>query len=366
MGVLRRSLRFWWLLPLTMSVLVGLWWHSGTEAIRQRWAVAISRPPAVEYPTVIELGERTASESVVSRFEIRNRGGQELLLDQVRASCSCSTFEREVDGTFEPVQELRVPPGESVELALRLNARTLGAGTFQKTVSFLTNDPTHPEGQITLVFTTRTGGVQVRPGAVAFGTVPIGREARRTVEVSDPDLTPQTVARVTSADPDRVAVRWVPAGSAERSESAPLLGRLELTANTARPSLLDTAITVAFTDPKIEPLTVRVTGRVAPRVQFSPEAPLLPVSSGDGPVYAVTCAVRCQDNRPIGLELESASPGLSAELPTGPDAPVRAVQIRWQPGPGDGPGVTRKTVRLRVKMGAELETVEIPVTCDCR
>lgn len=300
---------------------------------------------------------------IVSRFEVRNRGGQELVIGQVRSSCSCGSLEREVNGGFEPLQELRLPPGGHAELVVRLVVRTDGPGTFKQTVSFATTDPVRPEAQIALVFRTASGGVRTHPNAVQFGRVYVGQEARQVVEVFDRDRSPQEVARVVSENPERVAVRWIPASSPERGDEGLLLGRIEVVANAARPRLLDGAVTVAFADPKIEPLTIMVSGRVAPRVEVTPESLVLPLSGGRSSLYTATCLVRGPEGQPLSLEIESASPGLTAEAP-GAAGPVRTVRITWSPESKQAPGLLKKSVRVRVKTGEDSDVVEIPVTCE--
>ncbi len=361
-----RALRpCWWLLPPALALALGFAWRSG--ALGRQWGRWSGGPPAVEYPAVIDLGERTANEEITSRFQIANRGGQELVVNGVRASCSCGALEREVGGRYEKVEELRLPPGGRADVVVRLTVRVDGAGTFRQTVSFGTNDPTKPEGQINLVFRTRSGGARAYPTAIQFGGLPVGCQERQVVEVLDHDQPPQAVAGVVSSDPERVTVRWVPAEKgAERRDDAVLLGRVEVMPNTARPALLDTAVTVEFADPKIQPIIVQVSGRVRPRVEVVPQSLTLPLSAGTGPVYTGKCLVRGPEDRPWRLEVESASPGLTATLPESATGSVRMVRITWAPAAGEGPGVTRKAVRLRMKLGEETETVAVPVNCEHR
>ncbi|HET6575345.1 MAG TPA: DUF1573 domain-containing protein [Fimbriiglobus sp.] len=363
MALLRILRRCWWVFPPTLALFIGYWWRTG--AIEQSWVAATGGPPIIEYPAVIDLGDRRANEIVASRFEIANRGGQELIVEQVKASCSCGSLQHEVGDHSEAIQELRLAPGERANVVVHTTVQVDGAGTFHQTVSFLTNDPDHPEGRITIVFRTASGGLRVNPGAVQFGRVSVGREVHQFLDVTDRDQPPQTVTRVVSADPDRVAVHWVPVGpNPENSGAGVRLGRIEVIPNTARPSLLDTPISVEFADPNIQPVTIQVRGRVAPRVEVIPPSLTLPLSAGTGPVYTGKCLVRGPDAGPLKLEVESASPDLTVELPGPPDGVTRTVQITWVPDTGEGRGVSRKTVRLRATTGEESETIEIPVTCE--
>jgi hypothetical protein len=134
--------------------------------------------------------------------------------------------------------------------------------------------------------------------------------------------------------------------------------------NTAQPRILDTTITIAFADPKIQPMTVSVSGRVVPRVQAIPGALVLPIASGSGPIYTGKCLVRVRDNRPVRLELLSSAPDLVVVLPDSSADANQCVQITWLPKSEKKPADGRRTVRLRVTFGEQSETVEIPVTCE--
>ena len=202
---------------------------------------------------------------VVSPVLIANRGGGELVIGQIRSSCACGVLEQVVDGKLQPVGELRLKSGETAELVIRTTVRTVSAGDFQQSVSFATNDPSKPEGKITIVFRTLTGGVRLTPSVVQFGRVPLAKPLHLLVEVRDKDRQHQTVSTVTCANPELVSVRWIPAdGNFDDEKDDRLLGRIELTPATGEPHLLDTTATIDFVDPKIQHITLPITGRVVP------------------------------------------------------------------------------------------------------
>jgi hypothetical protein len=145
---------------------------------------------------VIDLGDRTANEMVTSQFQIANRGGQELVINQVKTSCACGKLYREIDGRSEVVEELRLSPGESADMSVHTLIRAKSAGTFNQTISFLTNDSDHPEGRITVTYRTASGGLRFYPTAVQFGRLLIGQKTRQVVDVLDRDQFPQTVTKV--------------------------------------------------------------------------------------------------------------------------------------------------------------------------
>ncbi len=363
MTLLRPLHRYGWLLFFALVGAAGFGWRAG--AFQRMKTALLGGPPVIEYPAVLDLGERTANELVTSRFEIANRGGQELVINQVKASCQCGKLEREIDGRSEVIEQLRLAPGERADMVVHTTIRTDSAGTFSQMISFLTNDPNQPEGQITLLFRTTSGGLRVYPNAVQFGRLLIGQKTRQVVEVLDRDQPPQTVTKVMSMDPERVAIRWIPAAeNGERRDEGLLLGRIEAVPNTAQPLLLDTALRIEFADPKIEAAVIQVSGRVTSRLEVTPRSVVLPMSSGSGPVYTRNCLVRGSDNRPLRLQIQSASPGLTATLLETPKGATRVIRITWTPTPGEKARVTEKMVRLQGGSGAESETLEIPVSCE--
>jgi hypothetical protein len=301
---------------------------------------------------------------VNSRFQIANKGGQQLLIDQVKSSCGCGHLYREIDGKSELVEKLCLAPGERADLSTQTLIQANSAGTYSRTFTLWTNDPSQPQAQITIVYRTASGGLRFHPNAANFPRLLIGQKARQVVEVFDRDQSPQTVTNVVSTDPERVAIRWMPTNNQERRNDEVLLGQVEIVPNTANPLMIDADVRIEFADPKIQAATLHVSGRVTSMFEVSPQSLVLPLSSRDGPVYTRKCVVRMADDRPWLLEIEAVSPGLKVELPKASKGAVHVVQIAWAPAPEDGPGSIQKTVRLRAKSGKESESIQIPVTCE--
>ncbi len=355
--------RCWWLTLPVVAAVIGFGWRDGAwDRVR---TFLPGGPPEIEYPSQIDLGDRTVGEAVDSRFQIINRGGRELVVNQVTESCACGKLYREIGDLSEPIEELRLSPGERANMAVHITIRTKTAGTFDQTISFQTNDPRHPEGRITLVFRTASGGVRFLPNSVQFGRLVIGQKTRHLVDVFDRDEHPQTVSKMISSDPEHVAIRWIPAAKdKERRDDEYLLGQIEVVPNTAKPLRIDATVRIEFADPKIEPAMLQVSGLVTPRVEVSPPSMVLPLTSRDGPVFTRNCVIRMADDRPWRLEVASISPGLKVALGDATQSSTHAVRITWTPTSGDGPGAKTKTVQLRATVGEETETIEIPVTCE--
>src|SRR5262245_22483567 len=94
-----------------------------TGAFERQWAIMTQSAPVAEYPERIDLGEREVGDQVTARFTIANRGGGVLTVEEIRANCSCSALEREVDGRLTPVDSLRLAPGSAADVQVRLAVR---------------------------------------------------------------------------------------------------------------------------------------------------------------------------------------------------------------------------------------------------
>ncbi len=353
--------RFGWMVVLALVVgAVLFYWRDGT--IRREWAVVTGVEPVFDGPAEIDLGERKSGEPVAARFTITNRGGVELVIDQIRTSCSCGALEREREGGLERVERLRLSAGEQAELVMRATTMGESGQTARQTVRFRTNDPTQPEGQLSLVFRILVGEVRITPSSVVFGAVPVGQSAQQVVELRDPGATPRAVRQVVSSDA-RITARWQLAGDADLNSNGTLLGRIEVTADTSQPGRLDTRVSIELDDDRIPPLSLAVSGTVVPNVEVLPASLVLPLASGAGPLFTGTCQIRGPASGSFRLEVASASPGLSVEFANPADGPTRTVRITWSPAPDDKPGVSTKRVRLRATTDGTLETIEIAVTC---
>jgi hypothetical protein len=176
-----------------------------------RFALAKGGPPLVEMPAILDLGNRELGETVVVPFAIANRGGEMLVIDNVRTSCSCTGIERQEDGKFLTVERLEVNPGESAKLVMRVAIRGVPAGAATRVVVFCrTNDPTTPEARIEAVVTRVSAGVHATPKALAFGMVGVNEVIRKVIVIHDTATPPRVVDHVSTTMPGRVAAQLLP------------------------------------------------------------------------------------------------------------------------------------------------------------
>jgi hypothetical protein len=90
---------------LTLGCLVLLLLFSASYLVAtgqgRRWWLEFRRlGPKIEYPRNLDLGEHAVGDQAVVRFVISNRGGERLVLDNIRTNCSCTGMERESGGQY--------------------------------------------------------------------------------------------------------------------------------------------------------------------------------------------------------------------------------------------------------------------------
>jgi hypothetical protein len=315
-------------------------------------------PPAIDFPETIELGELDQGQVVSQGLSISNRGGSPLQIGNVRTNCSCSGLEREVEGTAESVTELTIPPGEAVDLRVRLAVRGTPGLPLRTTLAFGTNDPLRPVGQIDLVVS-RIRGVASNPTAVVFGTVPVGRDPQQVVELRDLAGDRLAVERVSCSDTERFAARVLP-----NDENSPNLVRIEVTARTAASGTASGEMRVEVNTTKGQKtVVVPVTARVVAPVEASPSRVCLPRSSAGGPLYHATCVCRSASGKPMKLTPEGVAQELSVVVSGAPDgSSAQLVRIEWV-GPRGDAEIRERVLRLKASVESDEYPVEIRVTC---
>jgi hypothetical protein len=328
--------------------------------------VYIRRDPVLEMPSALDLGNQERGKVVVARFKVANRGGSDLVLDQVRTSCICSGLEREVEGRFIPVASLRLTPGEETELAVRVAVRAQIGTEMRNAIFFHTNDPALPERALVVGIPKVTGGINASPARVLFDSIPIKTEAHQLIEIRDPTSPPRTIRQVLSSNPDRFTVRLLPA---ERAEGSPetkhkdglLLGRIEVSPRTQEPGSFEGEVQIFLNDEARPPESIPVTGRVAPMVEASPATLVLPRASREGPLYFGTSVCRSIEGLPLQLSLEEAPKGISAMIsPVHGNPSLQTVRIEWKPDAAE-PSLksNEQVVRFHARVGDRDTTVGI-------
>src|SRR5262245_37824553 len=93
----------------------GIAYVAATGQIRRLWSPEPA-DPMIEYPASLDLGEHEVGDQVIFSYAIINRGGRELVIEQVRSNCSCTGMERVESGQYSRVDSLHLKPGEMLNV----------------------------------------------------------------------------------------------------------------------------------------------------------------------------------------------------------------------------------------------------------
>jgi len=356
---------------LGVPVLIGVAaYFVATYYLRLRSVFPLSSDPVIDYPAKLDLGEHELGDQAVGRFTITNRGGNELIVDEIQTNCSCSGMEREHDGQYQRLESVRLKAGESADLAMRVTVRGVPAGAeMLNLIEFQTNDPAHPRGRIEVVVSHVTAGFSIFPPSIFLGIVPIGAQVRHLLEVRDTAAIPRTIERVTSTMPDRLTVRLLPIEEMpvdnKPNPKGSLVGGIEMLVDTAMAGEIRGALEVHLAGEQRNPDLVHVVGKVVAPIEIMPALLVLPRKSTAGPVYSANSICRSTRGEPLTLTVESAPLGLTAEVLGDGEPAVRVVRITCDPRKATtSAGADRQRIRLRAKAGKDEQVLELVVIVD--
>jgi hypothetical protein len=363
-SAMKKATYCWMAVALTGGILVS----AAPAALKGRaWRAFWKLSPVIDCPAKLDLGEHEKGEIVVAPFTIANRGGGELLINEITSNCGCTGMEREENGGYKRLQSLRLKSGEEAHLVMRVSVGGVPLGsTMDNLVEFHTNDPEKPTARIEVLVTRVTGGVLTSPESVVFGTVAVGSKVQQTIDILDPNPTPRTITRVTSTGSDQICVKLLPpSGPPKQTETKPngtLVGRLEVSLEANRPSSINATLLIEVAGREGKPDSLPVVGTVAALFEISPSLIVLPRSSNNGPIYSATCVCRGIAGKPITLTVDSSPKEVTAKVLPESASGERTVEIAWDPklGGGNMHG-QRQIIRFRAKDGVNEAVLDLPI-----
>ncbi len=354
----------WVAVPLFLGITSFL---AATGQLSRAWFSVVERGPLIDYPGVIDLGEQELGDLAVGRFTITNRGGAELVVDQIQTNCSCTGMERERDGRYERVESLRLKAGGQADLAIRVSVRGVPVNAaMHNHVEFRTNDPTQPTGHIEVIIRRVQGGVSVTPPAVIFGQVPIGAPLRQVLEVRDTALEPRHIERITTTGTERLTTRLLPVEDLPqgplRHPDGPLIGKIEVVLDTGRAGHNYGGIQIHLAGGIRSPDKVKVAWKVVAPVEMRPSSLVLPRQTANGLVYSAQSFCRSTGGKPLTLVVDSVPPDLTVEVLAGGDASSRIIRVTVDPERAKS-SVTgrRQLLHFRAQVGGEKVALQLPV-----
>ncbi len=325
-----------------------------------------AKGPVLDYPEVLELGEQEAGELVIWPFTIANRGDQELVIDEVQASCSCSGLVFADNADQGALSNLKVGMGTEVRLALRLSVPWQPGNAARYAVQFRTNEPESPLKRI-VAEVSLIKGVITTPVALTLGSIPKGATIKRIVEVHDRGGQARSIESVSSTSPDRFQVHLITDDRKDRKAQIALsdcvIGRIEVTFNAQEIGPIEGNVQVQVSG-RNRPASIPVFGEVVSDFQVTPSSLLLPKMSGRGPLYQADCLCRSRKNAPMTVSLAQADDGLKVELlPDQNEPDCRTVRITLDEKSLKSRMEFPKKIKLMARADDAEEPLEIRVYC---
>lgn len=163
----------------------------GLAAIAFAEAPAAGGPPpkAVLSETVVDLGTVPKGDKASHVFVIKNEGGSDLEITDVRPTCGCTVAQ----------YDKRIPPGGTGKVAAVIDTTTLN-GPSSKSVLVYTNDPANAEIELTLKLLAQPY-LAVRPGYGRWSIVEGEKEGTISQTIWAPDGTDFDVTGVDTPYP---------------------------------------------------------------------------------------------------------------------------------------------------------------------
>jgi hypothetical protein len=358
--IMKYRVSIWLLIPAIAGALAfvysRLWVPQGQRLFE-------TGAPSIKYPVELDLGDHESGENVTVPFAIENRGGDDLVVEDVRTSCSCTAMERQQGGDYVPVTFLRLKPGERADLVLRVAVPTSMAGkSVINYVRFRTNDPEHPDGEIQAILRHVWHGVIVCPNPVIFHSIPVGSKRSISIDVRDFALHPRVIQRIVSSEPEIVSAELLSVPPTEaRTDGHPdgsLIGRIGVTIASRSARSVNAHIRVYLKGSAREPDIIPVIARIEAPIEISPAYLCFPRASAAGPVYSAQCVCRSTAGKVFSLRTDQLPPEFSIVVSHPGEATHQIVRVSYDYKAGKTTTHTkRRVLRLLARSGTE----EIPL-----
>jgi len=288
--------------------------------------------PAIDVERRVDLGEHELSLTLEPSVIVRNKGRKPLIVNELTPSCGClGVFAQRASGEREKVGTLVIPPRGQETMVLQLAVIGPPGIPVPRTVQFRTNDPRNPTVEITL-WLTPTARYFAEPASLTLGTVPVGDHVERDIQVKAFDRTLPAITRAVSSN-DHVHATYQPAAATADEDpgakTCVVAGGLHVSFEAPEAPGAVSGIVALYCEGRQDPVvTISITGRIAARVELSPQEINLPRVSESGPVYTASCLCRSALPGPLTLTAQDSPQELVVEIKEVPDNPsLKVVHI---------------------------------------
>ena len=298
-------------------------------------------PPAV---ITHNFGEVPHGTLCVQKFTITNIYDVPMQITDVRKSCTCLDY--------IPMTKT-LQPNETAEFTVTMNTGKfvgVNAQTFHVTFG-----PKYVSTAVIRVQANSRTEVSLTPGAVAFGTVPLGTQVRQSVSVKYSgrrrDWKLLEVAPVQG--PFDVAV-------SEVSRGGPLRGGVEYQVNftlklDAKPGSIVEQVNIKTSDPSHPVVQIAVSGTIAAPVELAPQRVRFDAVPVGQPASQRVLVRAAKPFKILGVD--GAGAGVSVQMPAASaPLPVQFITIRFEP---KAAGNVSRTLQIRTDLDGATATLPV-------
>lgn len=321
----------------------------------------------VEGKPEFDFGVMAQHSSDSHDWVVKNVGEKDLELSKGSSTCMCTVADFPPDPeTGKPREKLVIKPGDSATVTLTWDTRNT-QGRFEKSASFYTSDPKHPEFWFQIHGDVEPA-IVMRPEVPDFdlGSVPNQEPANIHWALSSPDKPDFQILSITPSRPDLITADIKPLSDEEKASlnfQSGYMVELELEP-TSELGPFQEELIVKTDHPKQPEVKATVRGnRVGPINLIPGSIRIQDANSNDGGSQTLLLTVRGREE-PTTFEPEKVPEKLQVKIEPAdaqaPDAAIHRYRLTVTVPPGTPPGVSQGELILKTDH-PHASQIKIPV-----
>lgn len=270
-----------------------------------------SAPPSYDAPQQQVIAEAWDNGVLPIRWTIRNTGGSDLIIDDIRLGCACSgLFLERAEGGLEPVTRLRVAPQAAQEVHWPLLVRGRIETEMVYRVYFRTNDPRHPVASFRVEVKRVRGDLRLRAAADLFTAAPVGEEQEGLVDLLVDSRSPERVVKL-EASREWCVVERLPTPD-EVVDEERLLARVRLKVKPEAAGVHDLDLVVATDSGRVRKFPIVM--RAVDHVECWPKVVVLPRVHQEQRLWKQQVHLQSRAKKPVRVRDLVAPDGVGVQV----------------------------------------------------
>lgn len=309
----------------------------------------------VEGKPEYDFGDMAQQSTGSHDWVVKNVGSGDLELTKGSSTCMCTVADFTVDPkTGKARESLVLKPGDSTTITLTWKTKD-SHGRFEKSASFLTSDPEHPEFWFRIMGSVEPA-IMMQPTVpdFDFGSVANKEPSQARWALSSPDKPDFKILSITSSRPDILEADVKPLTTEEQAELKFKSGyRIDITLKpTTELGAFQEELIVKTDHPKQPEVRAAIHGnRVGPVSLVPGSIRINDANSIDGGSRTLLVTVRDQEG-PTRFEVENVPAKLQVKIepaddPNHQDSKVHRYRLTATVPPGTAPGISQGELVLK-------------------